>query len=947
MTEHTLERRPKMMLGQPGMKIDDAYGALCFTSDSKRLAAGYRSVQIWDLQQRQVIATFKAPERIDAMGFAADDQRLWLKGDRKIMVWSGGKLDTLATFEQRISGVDFRPELGLIAAGGRQKIPVVIDAQSGETVLSFKAHRADIYGVGLSPCGRRLVTSSGKLGRIWSFDKPTGKPVSLRGATSPLGPVKFSPDGNLVLGMTFKYQLCVWNAQDGALLWQDTSVWGVPGFSPDSQRLIFNQIAVFGPEDKAWSLVERNALDGASIRAAAIGDSVRRLKLSPDGKTVAFTVGSHKGLGLWSLEEGRDLGAGTGHQGRVYDVLRLTSEPSFATGAEDTSVRVWGAEDSALKQTLDLGNYAHARSMALNSDGQKLVVTAGIRTHLYSTSDWTQIWSAATDLQTAHKVTWLRNDEIIMILCTKEYKSYPRAFFVDAATGEVLKRHDRLPFELRDICPDHDGQKVTTIGSQGAIVWDLQTMNIVSQTTYKDLDHGFFSSLSQDGNQALFNHSSHLSIIETMTGRTLRRLAAPDIVSATYIKADALVLGTTAKGQWTLWDAHSGKTLQSAAVGKRDTRQMLKIDDELVATMEGEGDVTLWSISDLEAPPQEEEDDGDLHNHLATLRELLYAEPTDEHWDKLCASLDQWQGDLEVGLEYAAERLQSWPDQLRKLPQTWQQDVVLGRPQPRARLARMLYSEDTQAAHIEAWLGAKDLQNLTTISLSGKGLNNDAAKMLARGRWPSLRSLSLSRGQFKITGARALSKAAFLSSLETLHINHTPIGTKGAKALVEQEALSKLDSLTLWHCNITGQAFEEAFAAAQHLSSLTQLNLSSNMDLDLSCIARATHLTQLKALSIHDSFRNYGISRHPNALQEVLLAPHLRTLEKFDLFNPDMNQNHAEALLNAPMLSNLKELDIHMGRDVPASLIERVLAGAPHLNERSIKRLERMIKRRT
>ncbi len=63
----------------------------------------------------------------------------------------------------------------------------------------------------------------------------------------------------------------------------------------------------------------------------------------------------------------------------------------------------------------------------------------------------------------------------------------------------------------------------------------------------------------------------------------------------------------------------------------------------------------------------------DASGRMERLRELLHTAPSAEVWESLCEALDDWPGGegLVVALDYARERLESWPEHLRVAPERW------------------------------------------------------------------------------------------------------------------------------------------------------------------------------------------------------------------------------------------------------------------------------------
>lgn len=84
---------------------------------------------------------------------------------------------------------------------------------------------------------------------------------------------------------------------------------------------------------------------------------------------------------------------------------------------------------------------------------------------------------------------------------------------------------------------------------------------------------------------------------------------------------------------------------------------------------------------------------------LERLRALAYEAPTEERWAELGALLDGLEGDaLEVGVDYVAQALGSWPLLVRAIPESWWRRLVRGEAAPMARLGglRRIWSAEAE-----------------------------------------------------------------------------------------------------------------------------------------------------------------------------------------------------------------------------------------------------------
>ena len=146
--------------------------------------------------------------------------------------------------------------------------------------------------VAFTPDGRRLVSVSDDRGKgwsgdnsvgIWDVDFRAGLPV-LRGHTSYVYPVAFSPDGRWIASGSWDHTIRLWDAATGEACAPPLPQPGVVralAYSPDGTWLLAG--GDFDGELLLWDL----ATGQVRNRVRGVGKSVRSLALSPDGTRVA------------------------------------------------------------------------------------------------------------------------------------------------------------------------------------------------------------------------------------------------------------------------------------------------------------------------------------------------------------------------------------------------------------------------------------------------------------------------------------------------------------------------------------------------------------------------------------------------------------------------------------------------------------------------------------
>jgi len=339
--------------GDP-VPVGDAV-ALAVSPHGDRAATGKRDgmVAVWDLAQREQVATYAGPGRgVQGLAFTADGRWLVAAGlDRRLWRWP---------------------------ADGRSDSTGTVLAEPG----------AIVWSVAAAPDGAVVAATTGA-GEVWLVDAATGALLGepLAPGAGELLSVAFSSDGSTVLAGSGRGQVHAWSLPSRQPRFapvdaHTSDIWELVTLPPEPTAAGEGTFLTVSSDGTArlWSLDTGAPARGGPFDddASGVPSGVRGVTVDPaDG--VVTLGGADGALYSWSVAERRIvLRNGPVHRARVIAAARSADGLSLVSLSDDRTLQVWSGRPRPHPVRRVAGLDARPASMAVAPDGSALALgTAG------------------------------------------------------------------------------------------------------------------------------------------------------------------------------------------------------------------------------------------------------------------------------------------------------------------------------------------------------------------------------------------------------------------------------------------------------------------------------------------------------------------------------------------------------------------------------------------
>jgi WD40 repeat protein/DNA-binding SARP family transcriptional activator len=472
--------------------------------------------------------------------------------------------------------------------------------------VAFSPDGSQLASAGPSKASPGLTPSAS----VW--EARTGKRVlSLRGATSRIDDIAYSPDGTRLVTGSVDGTAVVWNAHGGKriLVMPDSGESGGflgVAFSSDGTRVATDD--AFG-RLRIWDLVRQRV-----IRTIRSSHPLCGISWSPDGTRVAAgdCGGVYAGAAarIWDVRTARLVVATPIQTGAILAARFSPDGRYLATPSLNGTARVWNTRTGALVATFR-GHTGQVSALAYSPDG-KLIATSG-------TDGTARLWDPLTGRQIlvlrghAGAVIWVAFTPDGRRLATASEDGSVRVWNVTPEGGRDLLTLVADAGAVDAVTYAPDGATLLTSGPVDGKtkIWNARTGALL-HAYQRTIDPGapyipasirsnvYAGATSPDGS-LVAGVDSHGTVLlqDAASGRVLATLASHHQgVQSLAFDGDGkrLAIGNF-DGTAVVWDAHSGRQLHTFAANNGIIEGVaFSSDGNLFATAGEDTTAKLWNL---------------------------------------------------------------------------------------------------------------------------------------------------------------------------------------------------------------------------------------------------------------------------------------------------------------------------------------------------------------
>jgi WD40 repeat protein len=294
--------------------LDNHYCTLAFSHDGRTLITGERNqTRLWE------IATGKERQRFPGLEFIAlapDGQVMAMRGNEGstlhlVQLGSGNMLLKMSDFHGKfpyVESISFAPDGKTLASAiislDDQAVQLW-DAHIGKVIRTIQIQDS-VHSVAFAPDGKTLAVGATSEGRIRLFDPATGSERMLQPShQGTIRQVRFLSDGKTLATTSADNTFRLWQAVNGKLIHTLTLGKMPLAMSQDGSLVAASREGWNRPAIEETVELWDTTTGKVRYRLAGHKESVSGAAFSPDGTTLAVSVGLGDGVYLWDTLTGK------------------------------------------------------------------------------------------------------------------------------------------------------------------------------------------------------------------------------------------------------------------------------------------------------------------------------------------------------------------------------------------------------------------------------------------------------------------------------------------------------------------------------------------------------------------------------------------------------------------------------------------------------------------
>jgi WD40 repeat protein/predicted Ser/Thr protein kinase len=461
------------------IEVPDRLYAVDWRPDGERLAIACRKhLLVWGLSERGFAAEKEFPgwEGPFTVAWSPEGRRIAYgagHADFPVEIWDVGRdvVQTLRGHVDEVWAVRWSPDGSQLASGGYDRTIRIWDATNGQLIQVLDGHRRQVKHLDWSGDGSRLYSAGDDgLVNVWRMNEPDSLAVLLGQHKEAVERVKWSPDGTRLVSAGWDQSVFAWNVRTGRRVVEIQRPGGHSS-GPAAWRFDGRQLAVSQrlAETMKSEIVLYDALLGeCQGRLAEVPFLTDEVEWSPDGRFVAVS-GESSLVYVFDVSKGTKLHCWQANCSRVQDMAWSPDGQSLALCGQGHVLEIWDASTGQMRVELGMRG-AEVREGVCWSPNSKKIASV-------SSTGVVQIWDCAS--ATLERELWGHRGGVVAVdwspdgrLLASGGKDGEVRIWSTASGAELLSlaSHDR---PVRSVAWSPDGQRLASGGWDNVVrIWD-------------------------------------------------------------------------------------------------------------------------------------------------------------------------------------------------------------------------------------------------------------------------------------------------------------------------------------------------------------------------------------------------------------------------------------------------------------------------------------------